>query len=381
MKPLSLLLAAAACTILPAIAAAANPPSASPPPRPPGLVLGPGPAGAWDSERVSCPKVIREPDGRWRMWYYGRDPAFDREIVLPTGRVGLAESDDGIHWRRVQGPLTLGAVFEPSADPSRFDSAHVGISDIQRLGDLYWMWYFAGDASVGGRGKGFPMRPGAAISRDGLNWSRVDGPYRGALLDVGAAGEFDRSTVAWPQVVKAAEDDWRMYYHGVDPTGAYVVGLARSRDGLNWTKVGPILGRGPKGRFDELGVATRQVLKIGDRWVMFYEGIRDIGEVRNVGRQLGVAVSDDGIRWTRLDGADRDGTILAERGAAEGGWDYRLGCPWVVPMGDGSLRLYYIGSNQVVGPGPSTELSVVHQIGLAVSDGDITRWRRWEDPR
>jgi hypothetical protein len=50
-------------------------------------------------------------------------------------------------------------------------------------------------------------------------------------------------------------------------------------------------------------------------------------------------------------------------------------------MDDGSLRLYYIGSNQVTGPGPSTELSVVHQIGLAVSDGDITRWRRWEDPR
>lgn len=68
-------------------------------------------------------------------------------------------------------------------------------------------------------------------------------------------------------------------------------------------------------------------------------------------------------------------------GAAEGGWDYRLGCPWVVPMADRSLRPHYIGSNQVVGPGPSTELTVVHQIGLAVSDGDITRWRRWEDPR
>ena len=46
----------------------------------PGLLLGPGPAGAWDSERVSGPRVLRGEDGLWRMWYYGRDPGFDRAI-------------------------------------------------------------------------------------------------------------------------------------------------------------------------------------------------------------------------------------------------------------------------------------------------------------
>ena len=46
-------------------------------------------------------------------------------------------------------------------------------------------------------------------------------------------------------------------------------------------------------------------------------------------------------------------------------------------MEDGSLRMYYIGSNEASREGGS-ELASVHQIGMAVSDGDITRWTRWE---
>jgi hypothetical protein len=90
----------------------------------PGLVLTPGPEGCWDSERVSCPRVMRCLDGTWKMWYYGRDASFDRQINLPTGRCGLAVSPDGVQWERVKGPLTMGAVFEPHPDPDRFDSGH-----------------------------------------------------------------------------------------------------------------------------------------------------------------------------------------------------------------------------------------------------------------
>jgi hypothetical protein len=90
----------------------------------PGLVLTPGPEGWWDSERVSCPRVMRCLDGTWKMWYYGRDASFDRQINLPTGRCGLAVSPDGVQWERVKGPLTMGAVFEPHPDPDRFDSGH-----------------------------------------------------------------------------------------------------------------------------------------------------------------------------------------------------------------------------------------------------------------
>ena len=114
----------------------------------PGLVLAPGPEGWWDSERVSGPSVMRGADGVWKMWYYGRDASFDRQINLPNGRCGFATSADGVYWERVRGPLTMGAVFEPSPDPGRFDSAHVGVSDVSAFDGLVWMWYFGGDQTV-----------------------------------------------------------------------------------------------------------------------------------------------------------------------------------------------------------------------------------------
>ena len=101
----------------------------------PGLALSAGPEGWWDSERVSCPAVIREADGNWKMWYYGRDATFDRMVNMPTGRTGLAVSSDGKSWERVRGPLTMGAVLEPAeAGTDRFDNSHVGVSCVYREG-------------------------------------------------------------------------------------------------------------------------------------------------------------------------------------------------------------------------------------------------------
>ena len=58
----------------------------------PGLILTPGPEGWWDCERVSSPCVIQCPDGTWKMWYYGRDPSFDREINLLEFRLTHPQS-------------------------------------------------------------------------------------------------------------------------------------------------------------------------------------------------------------------------------------------------------------------------------------------------
>lgn len=342
----------------------------------PGLIFGPGEPGWWDSERVSCPKVMRLADDDWLMWYYGRDAEFDRQIQLPTGRVGLAKSRDGLKWERVPGPLTMGSVFEPHPDPARFGSGHVGCSDIHYRDGRFWMFYFGGDQSMlelgGFRIKGFPLRPGLAVSGDGIHWTRLEGPHRGAFLEPGAPGEFDAFMVAWPQVIRWDDGNWRMYYHSVDGMN-YTVGWAESPDGLRWEKRGAILGPGEAGRFDDRGVATRQIVKLDGRWTMFYEGCQDIGKGLEVNRQIGVAVSEDGVSWERVSGPRADGAIIAAADT-KAPWDIRLGCPHVVPMPDGSLRLYYIGSDERDGEG---ELDTVNQIGVAISDGDITQWRRW----
>jgi hypothetical protein len=275
----------------------------------PGLVMGPGPEGWWDSERVSCPQVLREEDGTFKMWYYGRDALFDRMINIPSGRCGMAISKDGVNWERVRGPLTMGSVFEPvPASENRFDNGHVGVSDICFDNGLYWMWYFGGGqqpieiSTPRGKvnAKGFNMLPGCAVSRDGLNWTRLNGPHRGAFLDYGTEGEWDSFFCSWPKVLK--END-------VSKAGNYNIGLA---------------------------------------------------------------VSDDGIKWCR----DESGKpVFSHAPSGSGRWDAKsVGTPYIVPMPDGSYRMYYIGVNE----GGHDALSSQQQIGMAVSDGpDFRKWRRW----
>jgi predicted GH43/DUF377 family glycosyl hydrolase len=219
--------------------------------------------------------------------------------------------------------------------------------------------------------KGIDLRPGLATSHDGLHWTRIEGPFRGALLDVGRPGEFDMVFCGWPQVV-AGDDGWTLYYHTLDPRRGFCVGVATSDDGRRWRKRGEVLGPGAPGAFDEQGAATRTVILHEGRWLMFYEGVGRGGY-----RSIGLASSQDGFEWARERGTEPDGSVFAHAPRGSGRWDaFAIGTPCIVPMEGGALRMYYIGSNEVEGSGHD-ELSLRHQIGLAFADSrDPTRWRR-----
>ena len=346
-------------------------------PKGPGLIMSEGPSGWWDSERCSCPRVLRNADGTWSMWYYGRDPSFDDAFTLPTGRIGHARSNDGITWERVRGPLTMGAVMEASPDKTRFDCGHVGVGGVSRQGEELVMWYFGGDETVTttprSTSKGFPMRAGRATSRDGLNWTRTPGPYRGALIDVGKPGDFDAVMVGWPHLLAENDGSYKLYYHTLSATEGFMACVAVSSDGLKWDKFGPVLKRGPEDSFDRNGVGSRHVSKIGGRYVMFYEG--------NDGKWfggIGLAESRDGLTFRRVKGPDRGGCVLAAPPRDSDRFDsHGIGTPWLVPDGD-RFRLYYVGATSAVaGDMESGESRNIHRIGLAFSDGaDLTRWTR-----
>lgn len=329
---------------------------------------------SWDSERVSSPEVLLCPDGIWRMWYYGRDLEFDPLVKLPSGRCGLAISNDGINWERVQGPLTMGAVFEPHADPNRFDSSHVGVTSVEFRDGLYWMWYFGGDQKIqnfGFEAKGVNMLPGCAISRDGINWIRLEGPYRGAFLDLGKPEAFDSLFCTMPNILKENDNTWKMYYHTLDiKRRQFFVGLAISNNGFNWKKIGKILGPGDIGDFDEKGVSTRHVIKQNGQYLMFYEGLNNSSYY-----SIGLATSDDGVIWKKQVGLEENGSVFAHSPKGSGCWDAKaVGTPCIVPMSDGSLRMYYVGCNE----GGKTELETNHKIGLALSEGNnYLKWKRW----
>ncbi len=336
-----------------------------------------GPAGSWDSAQVSCPRILRLARDDWRLWYYGRDPDFDPLVRLPTGRIGMARSSDGLHWERMRGAEALGSVLAPSAEPSSFDSAHVGLGDVHASASGFDLWYFGGPARrtevAGLQVSGFPLSIGRAHSDDRLHWTRVAGPHAGAWLAPGAPGEADAFMAGWPQVLPLDDGRLRMIYHSYRPAlKQFVVCAAESPDGKHWTKLGEIFGAGPPGSFDADGPATRHVLKHNGRWLMFYEGFASMHA------SIGLAESPDGLQWTRVPGPLAGGAILARSPRGSGRWDAgAVGTPWVMRMADGTVRLYYVGADEREDR-LEAEAGAAHQIGMAVCDGtELTSWRRW----
>jgi len=72
--------------------------------------------------------------------------------------------------------------------------------------------------------------------------------------------------------------------------------LARSEDGINWRKEPrPVIDEGPRGSWDERGVADPYVLKLGSEFYIYY-----LGQNRARQQQIGLARSSDGVHWTKL---------------------------------------------------------------------------------
>ena len=64
------------------------------------------------------------------------------------------------------------------------------------------------------------------------------------------------------QVLAVGPNDMRMYYHSFDATKQkWVVGVATSKDGFDWTKRGPVFEGGQGSDFDTHGAAAHNVIK------------------------------------------------------------------------------------------------------------------------
>jgi predicted GH43/DUF377 family glycosyl hydrolase len=142
---------------------------------------------------------------------------------------------------------------------------------------------------------GDPPRIGLARSRDGARWTRHGPP----VLDTGPRGAWDEMGVADPYAIQAG--DWiYLYFLGQDRARRQRLGVARSRDGEAWEKLrsNPVLEIGEDGQFDENGLGEPAVWIAESRYWMLYTG-RD----RNENRRMGLAWSADGVKWTRYTNA------------------------------------------------------------------------------
>ncbi|KAI4328476.1 hypothetical protein L6164_020828 [Bauhinia variegata] len=368
-----------------------------------GLVFDLGPSNSWDNAEIGSPVVKRflsDEEERWYMWYYGRSSGNPS-----SGSIGLAISSNGVHWERGTGPVRSGAevglVMNCGKDWWAFDTEGIRPSEVVIMSSsrvrsssaVYWLYYTgygsektdfkenslsfslenpdryfnSDDVNCENcqNGKISKSLAGLAISQDGRHWARIEGEHHsGALFDVGSEQEWDSAFVSSPQVVFHGNGDLRMYYHSFDvEKGHFAIGIARSRDGIRWVKLGKIMGGGKAGSFDEFGAMNPYVVrKRGNgNYVIAYEGIAADGS-----RSIGMAVSPDGLKeWVRL----QDEAIL--KPSDKGCWDdMGVGSPCLVEMDTNAdeWRLYYRG----VGNGGQGG------IGMAVSQGkDTTSFTRW----
>lgn len=276
-----------------------------------------GTPGAWDAVDVLNPSVLV-----WRGKYLNLYSGFDGH----TWRTGLATSSDGLEWNK------LGPVLAP--DPSSWEGDYIAANGSALLfhGRLFY-WYQAAR----------PPRIGLAQSSDGLAWHKRERP----VLETGPRGSWDERGAADPYVVSFG-DFLYMYYLGQDRAHRQMLGVARSRDGVVWTRLrgNPVLEPGGPGQFDERGVGEPAVWTAYGWYWMLYTG-RD----RHERRRIGLARSRDGVHWEKV-GA---GALFAGRDA----WNQQVACDPAVMERGGEVRVWYGG-----GDVPRPDERVDGQIGL-----------------
>jgi predicted GH43/DUF377 family glycosyl hydrolase len=257
-----------------------------------------------DDVDVLNPSVVKYGDGPAHLNFYS---LFDGK----AWHTALAISIFGEPWKK------RGRVLSPQGWEGSYIAAN-GSALVAGLDILYW--YQAGD----------PVSIGLARSSGKLDkLSR----HRGPVLRPGPRGSFDERGVADPYVIRTGE--WFvMFYLGVDRAGRQQLGMARSTDGVRWEKLrtNPILEIGAAGAFDENGLGEPAVWSSGGSYWMLYTG-RDRGERR----RIGLARSADGVNWSRELGFAPI--------AGDQPWNREVMCDPSVEVTPDGVRVWFGGGN------------------------------------
>ena len=228
-------------------------------------VLDIGKPGEWDDTIVENPRLMY--DGTiYRMWYVGNED---------PGRIGYAESVDGVIWTRVTNTPVIDI-----GSPGEWDAGWLNTGAIIKEGTVYKMWYGGEEAPAG------QWKIGYATSSDGINWTKYS---ENPVMSYSQTWEVEDIC---PATVIKESGIYKMWYYAPSADG---IGYATSTDGINWTKYAsnPVLIRGSLGNWDNELVSYPYVIKDNGIYKMWYTG-SDTSKYR-----IGYAESLDGINWTK----------------------------------------------------------------------------------
>ena len=223
-------------------------------------------------------------------------PAFSTWAT--RANVDYMTSPDGLNWTSFQPE----PIF--SHDQVPFDAMAMPTSVIVDSDGTWKMYFFlvprTGNLPAGIVAAAAPNPEGPWIMEERL------------LVDLGSSGEWDSLSLAAPRVL-IINNEYVMYYGGQhDTSGDTLIGMAKSQDGLNWTKYNdPSTINAPFAESDPIFVPDPEsapwensrivqdprIVSTPDGYVMLYSSYN--GFRPNTNHAYGLAVSDDGIHWER----------------------------------------------------------------------------------
>ncbi len=233
--------------------------------------------GDFDSEMVDCAQVLPW-GGRWLMQYTG----FDGERY----RLGLAESDDLLHWER------QGMILD-SGREGEWDFGSAGGGWLIREQERWYLFY------CGFPEPGYEVGPGRTGLAVGHDLFRLEKLPEAPVLEPSPGDAWDSGGL-YKAAVYEIEGQYWMFYNAKNRAGDWLeqTGLAASRDLLSWEKYdgNPILRVGPPGSWDSRFASDPVLVSVGGLRHLFYYGFD--------GRHAydGVALSKAGslVDWAKL---------------------------------------------------------------------------------
>ncbi len=281
-----------------------------------GVVFVPDGKLSWARSHAALPTPVHVTGDIFRFFYSSRD----EEKRSHVGWVDIEVSE---------APRILQTGLEPALSPGRdgsFDDSGVGIGCITETEGGFALYYMGWNQGVRS-----PWRNAVGLARSPTLQAPFERFSPGPILD---RSPEDPYTLSYPTVLQCGPQEWRMWY-GSNLGAAvgnsdmrHAIKLARSRDGIRWTRDGAtVVGFATD---SEYALARPNVVNVGDRLLMCFA-------CRGENYRLGAASSCDGVNWTRLD------TTMGLSPSGEG-WDSEMTCYPALFWHCGRLWLAYNGN-------------------------------------
>lgn len=245
------------------------------------------PSTSWHCLGHSDPAIVRTADG-YRMWFSAGGSLGDFPVVAHA----RAGADLAFAFDPADQPALMPAVPTPAEKPWDHIRETVAVRYNDEV-DRFDMWFlgYATDFFTDGA-----LGHTRSLDAAGTVWEHSAAP-----IYMRTPGQWDDALVTSPSVVVGPDGVWRLYYTGGSFTaadGRMKVGLLTSTDGVTWAPHGEPVFSGVLGAWDE-SILDAHVALVGQRYFMWYSAWQGELDFAVTSMSIGVAVSDDGVTWTR----------------------------------------------------------------------------------